>query len=322
MNRDLFDIMKMNGILFTFGEKEDYIDELVDNYDELRDKTVSNFTLMSKTSNGINALVDGVFRKILMTEKEERVIISSALNTLVNGSMVEMFNKDRQKEYYLITGRIIDKLDYVEAQAKLCNQTVNMKGWEKPVPCVFDFTTGLSGIDGVQVKEYTATAKLYIQKNTLTENINLKTRFIFNNSKMDIYKVIDIDSTENKGVYVIALEKSVYQSEDDLENNIGFSGDFDDSNNNSSTDNDLNDNDNIIPIISGADKISIGGQETYTINKNNVVFSLSDNSSAEILFQDGTSCIIKSLAKAYRKNSIIAERDGVIIAKKNIIISI
>lgn len=318
MNRDLFDIMKMNGSLFSLGEKEDYIEELVDTFDELRNNTISNFTLMSKTSSGIKAIIDGVFREILMTEKEERVIVSTGLETVVNGSIIQIFNKDRQKEYYLAIGRVIDKLDYVEIQVKLCNQTINMKGWDNPIHCVVDFTKGVVGIDGVQIEEYTATAKLYVQKNTFTENIDLKTRFIFNHSKMDIYKVTDVNSAENQGVYVISLEKDIYQNEDDLKNNIGFSGVFDDSQNDSSGEN----NEEIIPIISGPDKINVGGQETYTINVNNIVFSLSDNSSAEILSQNGSSCLVKSLATSYRKNSIIAKKDDVIIAKKNIIISV
>lgn len=317
MNRSLIDIMKMNGCLFSSGEKEDYIDELADNYDELRDKTVSNFTLMSKTSNGINAIVDGVFRKILMLEKEDRVVINSALETVVNGSMIQLFNKDRQKEYYLLTGRIIDKVDYVEAQVKLCNQTINMKNWESPIPCVFDFTTGITGVEGVQIQDYTATAKLYVQKNEFTEKIDLRTRFIFNHSKNDIYKVTDIDSAENTGFYTISLEKTKYQNEDDLENNVGFSGDFDDSNNGSSD----GGNEEIIPMISGSDKIIIGSQETYTINVEDVVFSLDDNSSAKILSQDGSSCLVESIGTSYKKNSIIATKDGNIIAKKNIIIS-
>jgi hypothetical protein len=46
---------------------------------------------------------------------------------------------------------------------------------------------------------------------------------MFNHSEFDIYNIVDINTSITDGVITLTSEKSVYQVEDDLENNLAYS---------------------------------------------------------------------------------------------------
>lgn len=312
MNRNLDDIMRINGTKYSDSYKDEYLEELVDNYNELNeDKTISNFKLLSKTVDAVSCIIDGTFKKILVKETEGKTIISTELNSIKNGSLMEFYNKDREKEYYLVTGKLVDKEDYIEAEVKLCNQMINLKNIKSPIPCIFKYNT--SDTEGVQILEYKGLAEIIVKKTDETKNIKLKHRFIFNNSKEEIFEVLDINATEYSGLYVYLVQKTEYMNEDDLVNNIGYSP---------KNEGETNNNSGSIPIIIGSDKITFGNQETYSINETGVIFSLTDTLSANIISQNGSSCIIESQTKNYKKNTIVAKKNDVVITRKNIIITI
>jgi len=310
MNRSLDDIMKMNNTYEVLDFDRHHLSELVNNYNELREKTVSKFALISNTVDGIDAKIDGIDKKILIEEKDSKVVVLSELNSIKNGSLIEFYNKDNEEEHYLVTGRIIDKIDYLQAEVKLCNQIINLKGVACAIPCVFEYYD--KEIDEGKISEYSSFARIKVKKTNETKNIKLKTRFIFNHSKEEIFEVVDINATEFSGLYEYLVLKVPFMEGDDLVNNIGYS--YENSNSISLP----NESEEKIPIIYGKDTIKIGTQEVYFINDEGINFELIDNSSAEIISQDGTSCTI--VGKKFKKNTIIASRDNIILTRKNILI--
>jgi hypothetical protein len=109
----------------------------------------------------------------------------------------------------------------------MCNNTMNAKGWDKPINCfltnssygdkgVLD-STFLSSIDGKML--------CYIQDNETTKTIVIDMRFIFDHDKSQVYKVVKTE-TVTTGVgrlRKIVLDKDKTQDEkDDFVNNIAY----------------------------------------------------------------------------------------------------
>lgn len=310
-NSNLDLIMKINGTKFSEDNISTEEDSLANRYNEDIENTITKFDLLVKTNKAINSLIDGVFRKIIILYgKDGMKIINSAENTLFRGSRVEFFHNG-VREFYLIIDGIVNKEGYQTAPLVYCNQTINSKKFKAPIPCHVEYLVNGDGIVNGTIPEYSGIAKMKVKMTEETKLIDRETRFVFNKSKEDIYKVSDINAVEFEGVYEIVMNKVAYMNEDDLENNIGFSSDSSGSDNNESE----------IAIIQGSSNLYVGEEETYTINKANISFSLDNESYAKIISQNGSSCIVTAIINKAAKIVLYAkDSSSTLIAQKSITI--
>lgn len=114
------------------------------------------------------------------------------------------------------------------AKARLCNQTLKWKGLEKTIPCFITNDAYGSKIlaDNTILATTDTKAKLKVQANKYTKQIKRDTRFIFNHSEFDIFRVIDITTSMDEGFIVFIMKKDKLMEEDDLENNIAFNNEL------------------------------------------------------------------------------------------------
>lgn len=310
MNSNLDLIMKINGTKFADSDISTEEDNLSEKYNEDIEKTITKFDILVKTNKAINALIDGVFNKIVITYgKDGEKIIHSKENTLFKGTHVEHF-KNEVKQHYLIVDDITDREGYQTAPLLYCNQTINSKKFKAPIPCHIEYLVNGDGVVNGIIPAFSGIAKLKVKKTDETKTIDRETRFVFNHSREDIYKVSDINAVEFEGIYELIMNKVPYMNEDDLENDIGYypsdGSDEDESE---------------IAIIQGNNNLYVGEEETYTINKANISFSLDNESYADIISQNGSSCVITAIINKAAK-VILYAKDGSnnIIAQKSIMI--
>lgn len=105
-----------------------------------------------------------------------------------------------------------------------CNQTLNLQGWDKPIPC---WGTNTSyGVKGKIENNYFALTdgkiQFKVQKNKYTDMIDKGIRFVFNNSKKLVYEVVEVENVLNSNIYTITVEKDEFDYRDDLKNNIAY----------------------------------------------------------------------------------------------------
>lgn len=104
-----------------------------------------------------------------------------------------------------------------------CKQTLNWKGLDKPVPCYCDNSSyGVKGvIDGTYIAEYDGKIQFFVQYNEKTKEIKQDMRFLFDNNKNSVYKIVDINRVVTGNVLRLVMDKVEFNPEkDDLENNI------------------------------------------------------------------------------------------------------
>jgi|GEM_PF-6380851 len=192
------------------------------------------------------------------------------------------------------------------AKAFQCIQTINLKGWDKPIPCVA--TNDSYGVKLNESNEFfafrDAKVKIQVQKNNITKKIKNGTRFIFDNSEDNVYRVIDKTSVIDKGIIIFMMEKTEKMSEDDLINNIAY-----------------NDSVQDIPKeynIIGAENIKIGTQQTYIIEPVgiDIAWEIDDLEIGKIISQSNNNCIIEGIGTTDELLIITAMQNGKTIATK------
>lgn len=104
-----------------------------------------------------------------------------------------------------------------------CNQTINLKVWDKPISCWADNTT--YGVKGkIDTNFFTTTdgkLQLKIQRNKYTDMLDKDIRLIFNNRYT--YRIIECENIKNENIYVVTIEKDeMLVGKDDLINNIAY----------------------------------------------------------------------------------------------------
>lgn len=111
-----------------------------------------------------------------------------------------------------------------------CNQTLNLQGWDKPIPC---WGTNTSyGVKGEVDNNYFTTTdgkiQFKVQKNKFTDIIDKGFRFIFNHDKRYVYSVVEVENVLISNIYTITMKDTEYDSvNDDLINNIAYNPQLD-----------------------------------------------------------------------------------------------
>lgn len=128
-------------------------------------------------------------------------------------------------KYYLITEFQNDNVLAPYATAKFCNQTINWKGLNNPIPSVCEDTAyndkGEISIDYFSMVD--GKIAIFVPVNGLTNQISQNMRFIFNHDKDAVYEVISMKNISTPTIYKIVMKKVEYfEGKDDLENNIAY----------------------------------------------------------------------------------------------------
>lgn len=186
------------------------------------------FEKQLKSLEGADIKIDEIpYRGIIlnhlndMSESKEDRGLNVQLDTPVKQGSYVIYNE----EVYLVVSDIDNHHYYKTVTLRKCNQTVNLKGWDKPIPCWGTNTSyGVKGeIDTNFFTIVDGKIQFKVQKNKYTDMIQKGTRFMFNHSKKFLYKVVECENILNQGVYTITVDKDVnYSVKDDLVNNIAY----------------------------------------------------------------------------------------------------
>jgi len=156
-----------------------------------------------------------------MSENKEDRGVNVSLNTSIKQGSYVLYDN----EIYLVVSDIDNHYYYKTVTLRKCNQTLNLKGWDKPIPCWGTNTSyGVKGeIDTNFFTIVDGKIQFKVQKNKYTDMIQKGTRFIFNHSERYLYKVVECENILNNGIYTITVDKDVnYSAKDDLVNNIAY----------------------------------------------------------------------------------------------------
>lgn len=220
--------------------------------------------------------------------------------------------KDEIEVNYLVTDfedNLISKCSYVTE----CNQILKLPSG-KEYPCVIANDSYGSKINSTNdiLSEIDTKLKIQVQCNedTLRE-CDLDIRYMFNNSKFDIYKTTDINTSIKKGMLTMISEKDkFFPNLDRLEDNYCFQSSIDDNTTSPPS---------TTYVIQGEDTIKINKEYVYTTTpeEGEITFSLDDDTVeggiAEIVSTDNYSCTVKALKgdELITLNAII---DGQVVA--------
>ena len=233
-------------------------------------------------------------------------------------------------ENYIVVTDIDDHYYYKSCKMRKCNNTLKwvQNGVLYKYPCVLaNDSYGVKVVsDNDFIRSQNIKAQITIQDNIETRMIIPDMRFMFNHSEFDIYNVVDVNTSITDGVIVLTTEKSVYQIEDDLENNLAYSSVLFNKNENPTQETEKP-NPNVRYEINGESSIKQLRESEYTIEpRTNCIFYLDEFDSENIADlndnRDGT-CIIKG--KKTLSNNFITlyakDSNDNIIAEKNISIT-
>ena len=157
------------------------------------------------------------------------MIIESSTNDLEKKAIVKPSEVVAVGDYFKFNTRLwlvrTINLDSIIPICSLliCNQKMNTRWFNTPIPCHANNTTyGSKGIidNGSKFMELDAKTKIFIQKNYETDKLYLGYRFILNNRF--VYKITEIDNTVYGGIYVITCQMDETYDMDDFENNIAY----------------------------------------------------------------------------------------------------
>ena len=104
-----------------------------------------------------------------------------------------------------------------------CIQTMNIKGWDKPIPCWGDNTS--YGVKGkIDTNFFTTTDGKFqfkVQKNKWTDMLDKDIRIMFNHKY--VYRIVECENILNQGIYVVTVDKDEKDMErDNFKNNVAY----------------------------------------------------------------------------------------------------
>lgn len=183
------------------------------------------------------------------------------------------------KRTYIIREVDVDQI-IPKATAFLCNRHINIKGYNKDLPCYTNSTTyGSKGIlDQGKFYELDSKTKIYIQLNEVTETIKIGQRIMFANRY--VYKITEIDDLVFPNMLTIVAERDETLPMDDFENNLAW-------NSYDSIEEPKQASRTIGNRIAGSEKIKLNESGVYTINKP-VTWSIDDESIVTIVSHNET----------------------------------
>lgn len=292
---DLNYIRKING---TYGRtcRQAIIDDMLMQYEEANKNVVTEFDVLINSSKAKKVFIDNIPNKVLMEYKNNKNTSDSKFmwevknypNIIKTGSYLMHPNDiTGVDDYYICMSKPMNKRGYDVNYFKHCNQKINLSP-DLKIPCIAggeSYGVKIFSSNNEMLSDVDTKIKVTVQKNSITDNISLNTRFIFGNSKMGIYVVGDI-STYNNNLLVFTCKKDKYMDGyDDIENGIAYNGDL------PSADEQI---DVIKYVISGINSIRKEQIGTYTINHPNGEWKIeSSSNSAEIISQDSSQIKIK-----------------------------
>lgn len=241
-----------------------------------------------------------------MSEKKEERGINARLNTTIKTGDYIKYGSDT----FLVTSGVDNHGYYKTCKMSKCNRTLTYKGLKShPIPCrIYNDGYGVKSTNDNDInRTLSKKANIDIQINEYTKAIEPNKRYIFNNSKHSIYKVISINDTFTDGYMTLTCENDTMVAEDDLENNIAW-----------------NEENTITPPIDpttyeiiGSDTIKINTIQEYKIqpHKTDISFTLDSPEYAEITGISEGGVFVKGLAKD--ENFILkCISNGVVLAEK------
>lgn len=196
-------------------------------------------------------------------------------------------------------------------KAEYCNRGLKYKGLNRePIPCrVYNDGYGVKTTTDNDInRQLSKKTNIDIQINEYTKAIEPNKRYIFNNSKHSIYKVISINDTFTDGYMTLTCENDTMVAEDDLENNIAW-----------------NEDNPITPPIDpatyeiiGSDTIKVNTIQEYKIqpHKIDILFKVLPLEYAEITGVSDGEVFVKGLVKDENIMLICEDLNGVSLAEK------
>ena len=216
-------------------------------------------------------------------------------------------NADREERTYIVRSVNYDQITPI-AHGFLCNQSFRLPNVEKPILCYSNSTTyGNKGtIDVNSFSLLDSKTKIYVRKTKETESITLGTRIMFNNKY--VYKITECDDVVFPGCLIMVAKRVEGLVMDDFENNIAY-----------------NDDNKVVhppvaPVevtISGADKIKIGQEATFTVNED-VTWVIDDPTAVEVVSETPRAITLKGKVSTW---IVLSDQvDGQIKGKKDIMV--
>lgn len=201
--------------------------EFNNNLNEVNKRSgIKIFEKQLKSLEGVDIKIDDIpCRGIIlnhlndMSENKEDRGLNIKLDTIIKQGSYVIYDN----EIYLVISDIDNHYYYKTVTLRKCNQTFNLKGWDKPYPCWGDNTS--YGVKGkIDTNYFTTTDGKFqfkIQKNKYTDMLDKDIRLIFNHRYA--YKIVECENIKNENIYVITVEKDeILVGKDDLVNNIAY----------------------------------------------------------------------------------------------------
>ena len=307
MNKDNLDyIRKINGTDTNKTMKENYIDDMVDDYEIAKIDVITRFSVRVNTSDAIDVFINkneasiksviDIKRKYTASAEQEETI-QTYPNLIKTGDYLKFArNKTDSLNNYIITSEINKYNGYDEGVFLKCNQTISWKDSSGKVYCypcnVQNDSYGAKILlSNDAFGEVSQKCKVTIQNNEDTlKHLRPDFRFILASSDTDIYKVGTRDVGIDNGIITLTCSKEAKKDEDDLKNNIAYNG---------MTNNEIdNGNSEQIYTITGSSKLIKGKQQTYELNEEvqGIEWKLDemsvDSELAEIVSYDNKTCIL------------------------------
>lgn len=189
------------------------------------------FKQQLKTLEGENVIIDdGLPTRCLVInsdniyneKKEFRTLCMLKEEKCEHGSYVQY-----QGDTYIVVTDIDDHYYYKSCKMRKCNNTLKWKqnGNIYEYACVLaNDSYGVKVLsDNDYIRSQNIKAQVTVKSDSVTKKLVPDMRFMFNHSQFDIYNVVDVNTSIVEGIITLTMEKSVYQNEDDLVNNLAFS---------------------------------------------------------------------------------------------------
>ena len=191
----------------------------------------------------------------------------------------------------------------------MCNQKMRLSDTvELPIYITNDAYGSKMSINNLFTTDVDTKAKVKMAYNEHSKEIDKDFRFILNNSKHDIFRVIDITTSMEKGVITLICKKDkLIEGYDDLENNLAY---------NSFVNRDVVVENEII----GEEVLLINQINKYTISNAEECTFIADEY-CEIVHQSNGECTLKGKKAGEVSRLMCIDSNNNILAEKNILIS-
>lgn len=256
--------------------------------------------------------IDGIQSTILIQvssneyndQYEQRNVVCDLETELKRGSIItdvqrKGFNTIEEGSWLVITDIDINQVSRY-AKVQKCNNSISFQLSDSTTihtyPCIFSRSISANS-DGTDNLKYFLTndeiVNITIQNNSITKEIPLNKRFVFDNFINSIYEIKSMDVSEKKGLIQFKLLKSEKQADDRLDLNVA-----------NYVEQVIPDEDDYSIIVSGASSITASGyQKEYvaTVTLDGLVVDkevsfkiLETTTLASIISASGMNCIVKA----------------------------